>query len=116
MDHLGGRMRERPLASHERVLALTFMHGARRRLDLRLREIDKLGNRYRAVTVDSFAWRLVQRRQRLVASLGYAIPPEERYDDTCALAATLLARPAVKSWLAVSYPFILVDEAQDLSA
>jgi hypothetical protein len=115
MDHLGGRLREQPLASHERVLALTFMHGARRRLDSRLREIDGLGGRYQAVTVDSFAWRLVQRWRRLVASLGHAIPPEERFDHTCALAATLLARPAVKSWVAVSYPLVLVDEAQDLS-
>jgi hypothetical protein len=92
------------------------MHGSRRRLDSRLREIDGLGGRYRAVTVDSFSWRLVQRWRRLAASLGYGIPPEGWYDDTCSLAATLLARPAVKSWLAVSYPLMLVDEAQDLSA
>ena len=116
MGHLGNRMREQPLALHERVLALTFMHGARRRLDSRLREIDGLGGRYQAVTVDSFAWRLVQRWRRLAASIGHAIPPEGQYDDTCALAATLLTRPAVKSWVAVSYPLILVDEAQDLSA
>jgi hypothetical protein len=115
MDHLGGRLREQSLVSHERVLALTFMHGSRRRLDSRLREIDGLAGRYQAVTVDSFAWRLVQRWRMLAASLGYAIPPEERYDDTCALAATLLARPAVKSWVTLSYPLMLVDEAQDLS-
>jgi hypothetical protein len=116
MGHLGNRMREQPLALHERVLALAFMHGARRRLDSRLREIDGLGGRYQAVTVDSFAWRLAQRWRRLAASIGHAIPPEDQYDDTCALAATLLTRPAVKSWVAVSYPLILVDEAQDLSA
>lgn len=116
MDHLAARMRQQPLAVHERVLALTFMHGARRRLDSRLREIDGLGSRYNAVTVDSFAWRLVQRWRRLAASLGYAIPPEEQYDETCALAGTLLTKPAVSSWVAVSFPLMLVDEAQDLSA
>jgi len=116
MGHLGTRMREQPLALHERVLALTFMHGARRRLDSRLREIDGLGGRYHAATVDSFAWRLVQRWRRLAASLGYAIPPEEQYDKTCALAGALLTRPAVRSWVAVSFPLMLVDEAQDLNA
>jgi len=115
MDHMSGRLRAQPLAPHQRVLALTFMHGARRRLDSRLREIEDLGGWYQAVTVDSFAWRLVQRWRRLAATLGYAIPQEERYDDTCALAAALMARPAVKSWVAISYPLILVDEAQDLS-
>jgi hypothetical protein len=114
--HLGIRMLEQPLALHERVLALTFMHGARRRLDSRLREIDELGGQYQAVTVDSFAWQLVQRWRRLATSLGHAMPAEEQYDDMCALAATLLTRPVVKSWVAVSYPLMVVDEAQDLSA
>lgn len=115
MDHLSRQLRDQPLAPHERVLALTFMHGARRRLNSRLREIEGLGGRYQAVTVDSFAWRLVQRWRRLATNLGHAIPPEEQYDQTCSLAAALLARPAVKTWVAVSYPLILVDEAQDLS-
>jgi hypothetical protein len=67
---------------HERVLALSFMHGARQRLDSRLREINGLSGRYRAVTVDSFAWRLVQRWRRLAASLGHAIPPVQRHVRT----------------------------------
>ena len=101
MDDLEGRVREHALASHQRVLALAFMHGARRRLDSRLSEIDALGGRYQAVTVDSFAWRLIQRWRRLAASLGYAIPSENRYDETCALAATLMARPDVRTWVAL---------------
>jgi UvrD-like helicase C-terminal domain len=100
---------------HERVLALTFMHGSRRRLGSRLREVDELAGRFEATTVDSFAWRLVHRWRALARSLGYAVPAEERYDETCGLAAALLARPAVASWVAMSYPIILVDEAQDLS-
>jgi hypothetical protein len=115
MGHLGARMREQPLAPHERVLALTFMHGARRRLDARLREVDGLGDRYHALTVDSFARRLVHRWRRLAASFGYAIPPEEHYDETCALAGALLTRSTVRSWVAASFPLMLVDEAQDLS-
>ena len=116
MEELEAELNLRALAAHERVLALTFMHGARRRLDSRLREIDDLSGRFQATTLDSFAWRLAQRWRKLAGSLGYAFPAEERYDETCALAASLMARPAVKSWVAMSYPVILVDEAQDLSA
>lgn len=116
IEELGNKLRNRALASHERVVALTFMHGARRRLDSTLRQILELGGRFQAMTVDSFAWRLVQRWERLAVHLGYAIPTEERYDETCALAAALMARPAVKSWVAMSYPLVLVDEAQDLSS
>src|SRR5581483_2955770 len=109
------RLRNRALASHERVLALTFMHGARRRLDQQLRQIRELDCRFQAVTLDSFAWKLVQRWRRLASSLGYALPAEENYDDTCALAAKLMARPTIKSWIRLSYPILVVDEAQDLS-
>lgn len=116
MEELEAELNLRALAAHERVLALTFMHGARRRLDSRLREIDDLSGRFQATTLDSFAWRLAQRWRKLAGSLGYAFPAEEQYDETCALAASLMARPAVKSWVAMSYPVILVDEAQDLSA
>lgn len=115
MVELNGELRDRPLAPHERVLALTFMHGARRRLDSRLHEIEGLEGRFQALTVDSFAWRLAQRWRKLAGSLGYLLPNEEQYDETCALAAALMARPVVRSWVAVSYPLILVDEAQDLS-
>jgi UvrD-like helicase C-terminal domain/AAA domain len=116
MQELCSKLRDRTLASHERALALTFMHGARRRLDHQLRQIEELDGHFQAVTIDSFAWRLVQRWRRLATSLGYAIPPEENYDETCLLAATLMVRPAVRSWIAMSYPLVLVDEAQDLSS
>jgi hypothetical protein len=116
MDRLQEDVPDRLLIPHQQVLALTFMHGSRRRLDSRLREIEALAGRFQATTVDSFAWRLAQRWRMLAASLGYAIPAEGQYDETCALAAALMARPAVASWLAVSYPIILVDEAQDLSS
>jgi hypothetical protein len=57
MDELCTALRERPLVAHERVLAVTFMHGSRRRLDARLGAIEVLAGRYEAVTLDSFAWR-----------------------------------------------------------
>lgn len=115
MSQLREALPGRLSASHERVLALTFMHGSRRRLDARLHEIDGLATRFEATTVDSFAWRLVQRWRALARSLGHAVPAEEQYNQTCALAAALLARPAVAAWVSMSYPIVLVDEAQDLS-
>jgi hypothetical protein len=116
MEQLGTALGDRALTPHERVLALTFMHGARRRLHSRLGDVDGLSGRFQATTLDSFAWRLVHRWRNLAGKLGYAIPSEEQYDQTCALAATLIARPAVKSWVVMSYPVIVVDEAQDLSS
>jgi hypothetical protein len=58
MNELTDALRRRALAPHERVLALTFMHGSRRRLDARLGELDGLAGRFEATTLDSFAWRL----------------------------------------------------------
>jgi len=115
LEQLKNAMRQRPLTEHGRVLALTFMHGSRRRLDARLQEVETLDRRFQAETIDGFAWRLCQRWQMLARSLGHAIPNEGDYNGTCALAARLLARPAVSSWIGVSYPYVIVDEAQDLS-
>jgi len=115
MNRLREGLADCALAPHQRVLALTFMHGSRRRLELRLGEIEELGGRFQAATVDSFGWRLAKRWRTLARSLGYAIPAEGQYQQTCALAAALMTRPAVASWVAVSHPIVLVDEAQDLS-
>lgn len=116
MEALVETLRDRPLADHERVMALTFMHGSRRRLDARLREIDDLSGRFTATTLDSFAWRLIQRWQRLARHLGYQLPSNNEYEHTCSLAANLLERADVRRWVTLTYPYVLVDEAQDLSA
>ena len=77
MDELGDALGRTPLADHERVLALTFMHGSRRRLDARLRGVEMLGRRFDAATIDSFAWRLTQRWRRLARHLGHVIPAKK---------------------------------------
>ncbi|MBB4212432.1 AAA domain-containing protein [Rhodothalassium salexigens DSM 2132] len=116
MESLSEALRERPLVDHERVMALTFMHGSRRRLDARLRDVDDLSGRFAAMTLDSFAWRVTQRWQRLARHLGHQMPGENEYERTCRLAAVLLERDDVRRWVTLTYPYILVDEAQDLSA
>ena len=115
MRHVASEASRRSLSIHERVLALTFMHGSRRRLDARLRDIRVMVGRCRASTVDSFARRLCRRWRSLAGDLGHGVPADDDHDATCRVAAALLARPIVQSWLVASYPFVVVDEAQDLS-
>lgn len=115
MEELRREVAGRALRAHERVLALTFMHGARSRLDSRLREIDEVQGQFNATTLDSFAWRLCQRWKLLATSLGHVIPGEQNFNATCSLATVLLAHPNVRTWVSASYPIAVVDEAQDFS-
>ncbi len=103
-----------PLAPGQRVLALTFMQGAKHRLHERLRGLQGLAGRAECATIDSFAWRLVRRWRGLLTMLGVGAIHEEDYDAQCAAAGVLLERPEVASWVAASFPIVLVDEAQDL--
>ena len=103
-----------PLHNGQRVLALTFMHGARRRLHEKLRGIDALRARAQCITVDSFAQRLVRRWRSLATALGVSPLQPNEYDAQCDAAGLLLERPEVAAWVAASFPIVLVDEAQDL--
>jgi hypothetical protein len=116
MDELVGTLEREPLKAHQRVLAVTFMHGSRRRLESRLSVIEPLRGRYEAVVLDGFAWRLIQRWRRLIAHLGFAVPREHDFDACCAVAAQLVATPVVSQWVKSSFPIMIVDEAQDLCA
>jgi hypothetical protein len=103
-----------PLIEGQRVLALTFMHGARRRLSGRLRNVAGLKGRVECCTIDAFAWRLNRRWRGLAAALGIAPIPEDRFDAVCDAAGLLLEQRQVRSWTAASFPIVLVDEGQDL--
>jgi superfamily I DNA/RNA helicase len=114
MEALGERLAESPLQDGQRVLALTFMHGARRRLNERLRGVSELAGRCECATIDSFAWRLLRRWRSLSGALGIELPREDQFDAQCGAAGALLERPEVRAWVAASFPIVLVDEAQDL--
>lgn len=108
-------VKEHGLGEGQKVLALTFMHGSRKRLDERLRSLPSLSGRYEASTFDSLAWRITQRWK----SLGRALQlpcGDEGYDQTCFAAAALLQHPEVREWLSTRFPLVLVDEAQDCRA
>lgn len=114
MGMLAETLAAHPLIEGQRVLALTFMHGARRRLSDRLRNVDGLRGRVECCTVDAFTWRIYRRWRGLAAALGIAPAIEGQFDAVCDAAGLLLEQPQVRSWTAASFPIVLVDEGQDL--
>lgn len=103
------------LGEGHKLLALTFMNGARRRLDARLGENPAFRRRFDCQTFDVFARTLAARRRSLITQAMQAQADAlNQFDGPCALAASLLEEEAVRKWVARSFPLILVDEAQDL--
>lgn len=105
----------RPLLDGQKVLALTFMHGSRRRLHERLTSMVPLGGRFECSTFDNLAWRLCHRWRQFAIEKGREFDPAGEYEGTCAHAGWLLGHREVRSWLRAAFPFVLVDEAQDLT-
>lgn len=103
------------LGEGHKLLALTFMNGARRRLDARLGENPAFRRRFDCQTFDVFARTLAARRRSLITPAMQAQAAAlSEFDGPCALAAGLLENEAVRQWVARSFPLVLVDEAQDL--
>lgn len=94
----------------QRVLALTFMHGSRRRLDERLQQFAETRGRFLCTTIDSFAGHLLTRWKGLAGEL----PNMNDFDRVCDSCGSLLERPEVARWVAASFPIIALDEAQEL--
>ena len=106
-------LEECPLAEHQQVLALTKMHGSRRRMDGRLRAISGLRGRYRCCTADSFAWSIVRRWRTLARRKSASELAEDDYEQVCSLAGDLLAETTVSRWVCRAFPIVVVDEFQD---
>lgn len=103
------------LGEGHKLLALTFMNGARRRLDARLGDDAVFRRRFDCQTFDVFARTLAARRRSLITpDLRAQVAALNEFDAPCALAAALLEQETVRRWVARSFPLILVDEAQDL--
>ena len=112
-QQLGRVLDECPLAEHQRVLALTKMHGSRRRMDGQLRSTPGLRGRYRCGTADSFAWNILRRWRTLARRKSVEELAEDDYDMVCSLAGDLLAETAVSRWVSQTFPMLVVDEFQD---
>lgn len=115
IESLGDALDRRPLLDGQRVLATTYMHGSRRRLDARLFGMKDVSRRYECSTLDSIAWRWVWRWRTLAARIAGQLPAQENFDAVCGLAGRLLDHDHVRAWATVSFPIVLVDEAQDLT-
>ncbi|MBI4968155.1 MAG: ATP-dependent helicase [Rhodospirillales bacterium] len=103
------------LGEGHKLLALTFMNGARRRLEARLRENPVFRRRFECQTFDVFARTLAARRRSLITpGMRAQVDALNQFDGPCTLAASLLENESVRQWVARSFPLILVDEAQDL--
>lgn len=105
-----------PLKEEQKVLALTFMHGSRRRLEERLGQLQALRGRTECSTIDSFAWSLVRRWSSLAAALGFSDIGPDQYERVCDAAGALLQVKEVCGWVAATFPILLVDEAQDMTS
>lgn len=114
MEMLAETLAAHPLADGQRVLALTFMHGARRRLADRLRAVPGLAGRVKCCTVDSIAWRIYRRWRGLATALAIPNQAGTNFDEVCNAAGLLLEQSQVRNWAAKSFPIVLVDEGQDL--
>ena len=110
-------IRDGVIGEGRRLLALTFMNGARHRLETRLSGDAMFRRRFECQTFDVFARTLAARRRSLLFSsaaiTGHAASLNE-FDGPCFLAASLLENPCVRHWVASTFPLVLVDEAQDL--
>ena len=111
---LAERLETHPLDGGQRILALTFMHGSRRRLSERLRSVANLRGRMECCTIDAFAWRTYRRWRGLAGALAISPAIEGEFDRICEAAGLLLEHPVVCAWVAASFPIVLVDEGQDL--
>ncbi len=115
-------------APHHQLLAMAYMHGARRRLESSLEDDGECKKIPRTVsTIDSFALSLLNRwRTGLGITLPVCAAPAhcmERFErhnrlylpfaEITAFAANLLVIPSVARIVAASYPLVAIDEFQD---
>lgn len=105
---------EHPFQLNQRLLALTFMHGARHRLNHQLGSIAEIRGRFEAMTIDSFAFQICTRWSRRITLSGREIPQSNDFERMCDTANYLLSSADVQHWVQASFPIIIVDEAQDL--
>lgn len=111
IDRLGQLIATATLREHQRVLALTRMHGSRRRVRERLVSVAGLNGRFDSVTIDSFAWRIIRRWRSLARVVAGPTPTE--FNAICEQAGRLLEEPCVQKWVASAFPIVVVDELQD---
>lgn len=124
MQRLRELIPQREWLKFESILALTFMHGSRKRLDSNLEFVKKdFHVRYECSTIDSFALNIVN-RFRSYLDVNKIIRPSEEVSENeieCFYnrekirekVAQLLQFESVRKFISNSYPYIIIDEFQD---
>jgi hypothetical protein len=105
------RAGQNQFGAQQRLLALTFMHGSRRRLHERFASHPETRDRAVCMTIDSFAYNVL-RRWRSVAG---PLPNAREFDRICGACGAILERPEVARWIVATFPVVAIDEAQELS-
>ena len=113
------------VTEHQRLLALSFMHGARRRLDAAICDACP-GLRFTATTIDGFAlsilnrWRTALQFHKVVVGCQGDFNFEDHeysiragFDNILKVATQLLCSANVAKFVSCSYPLIAIDEFQD---
>lgn len=114
MEELRRQISAGRLNEGQKVLALTFMHGSRRRLEEKLRSIPEVKGKFSCQTIDSFAFGIVSRWKDLAISKGYQLPGDElEYDKVCQTCSDILGNESASNWVFALYPIIILDEFQD---
>lgn len=111
IERVGQLVAASPLSENQRVLALTKMHGSRRRVHERLALVPGLRGRFDSMTIDSFAWRIVRRWRSLLSAESGSTTSD--FDEVCSQAGRLLEESFVRDWVAKTFPIVVVDELQD---
>ena len=112
-------------AEHHALLAITRMHGARRRIQMKIRELCS-DMRSTVSTIDGFALSILNRwrmalgySQSIQAVSGDAdfieslFGTEASFERVLEKATSLLQSPTIRKVVGESYPLILIDEFQD---
>ena len=115
IQSLESLLNREPLRDGQRALALTFMHGSRRRLHDRLSKLSVLRGRFHCSTFDSFAFMVCNRWKSLLNRIGLSLPGDGEFDRTCDCCGALLEQALARSWVTTGFPLVVVDEAQDLT-
>ncbi|MFZ1991429.1 MAG: ATP-binding domain-containing protein [Alphaproteobacteria bacterium] len=117
VERAGELVQQGVLGEERKLLALSYMNGARRRLEARLGANALFRRRFECQTFDVFGRILAARRRSLLAGNDELIAQAAalgEFDGPCFLAGSLLQNAAVRQWVRQSFPIVLVDEAQDL--
>lgn len=113
-DAVGQYINAHPFRPDQQVLAITKMHGSRRRMHTKLVAAVGNGKASECVTLNSFALGLVHRWRSLARTIADPIPADGDFAGLATVAARLLDSDAVVRWVAARHPLLVVDELQDL--